>query len=63
MKTTPRSLLIGILSVLALLKTYPQSNATEAKWRFALGGKTISKPAAQAESVVMLTDDGTLKAL
>ncbi|MCA1951338.1 MAG: PQQ-binding-like beta-propeller repeat protein [Treponema sp.] len=34
---------------------------SEAKWRQALGGKVLSIPAAQAESVVMVTDDGMLR--
>lgn len=38
-----------------------QVENSEAKWRQALGGKVLSTPAAQAESVVMVTDDGMLR--
>jgi len=40
---------------------FGQQDPSEAKWRQALGGKVLSIPAAQAESVVMVTDDGMLR--
>uniref|UniRef100_A0A7C3EAC6 Pyrrolo-quinoline quinone repeat domain-containing protein n=1 Tax=Gracilinema caldarium TaxID=215591 RepID=A0A7C3EAC6_9SPIR len=40
---------------------FGQQDQSEAKWRQALGGKVLSIPAAQAESVVLVTDDGMLR--
>ncbi|AEJ19414.1 PQQ-binding-like beta-propeller repeat protein [Gracilinema caldarium] len=40
---------------------FGQQEASEAKWRQALGGKVLSIPVAQAESVVLVTDDGILR--
>jgi outer membrane protein assembly factor BamB len=56
------SLLLCIL-FFSLIPTlvFSQQEASEAKWRQALGGKVLSIPAAQAESVVMVTDDGMLR--
>ena len=41
--------------------SFGQQDGSEAKWRQALGGKVLSIPAAQAESVVIVTDDGMLR--
>ena len=54
------SLLLCILFLIPTL-VFSQQEASEAKWRQALGGKVLSIPAAQAESVVMVTDDGMLR--